>query len=106
MRLRRRWREAVALGPLASASSGLSVSFASLTTGVCTVSGATATMIAAGTCTIQASQAGNGVYAAAAPVSRSVGGLAAGNAQLHPQGESTAKANCAPGSAGWGSCWS
>ncbi len=60
----------------ASASSGLAVSFASQTTGVCTVSGSPATVfittfITAGTCTIQASQAGNSIWAAAAPVSRS-----------------------------------
>jgi hypothetical protein len=59
----------VALG--ASASSGLPVSFASLTPSVCTVSGATATMAGAGTCTIQASQPGNATYAAAPPVSQS-----------------------------------
>ncbi len=55
----------------ASASSGLTVTFASETTGVCTVSGMTATFVASGTCTIQASQAGNGTWAAATPVSRS-----------------------------------
>jgi hypothetical protein len=55
----------------ATASSGLSVSFASETTSVCTVSGAKATFVTAGTCTIQASQAGNGTWAAATPVSRS-----------------------------------
>jgi hypothetical protein len=59
----------------ATASSGLAVSFTSQTTGVCTVSGAmstfVATFVAAGTCTIQASQAGNGTWAAATPVSRS-----------------------------------
>ena len=55
----------------ATASSGLAVSFASQTTGICTVSGTSATFVAAGTCTIQASQAGNGTYAAATPVSQS-----------------------------------
>ena len=55
----------------ATASSGLAVSFASLTTPVCTVSGSTLTLVAAGTCTIQASQAGNGNYAAAANVNQS-----------------------------------
>ncbi len=55
----------------ATASSGLPVSFASLTTSVCTVSGSTATLVAVGTCTIQATQAGNGTYAAATPVSQS-----------------------------------
>lgn len=55
----------------ATASSGLPVSFASTTTSICTVSGSTATLIDAGNCTIQATQAGNGTYAAAAPVSQS-----------------------------------
>ncbi len=55
----------------ASASSSLPVSFASLTSNVCTVAGTTATMIAPGTCTIQASQAGNATYAAATSVKQS-----------------------------------
>ena len=42
----------------ASASSGLPVSYASSTTSVCTVAGSTATFVAAGTCTIVASQGG------------------------------------------------
>jgi sugar lactone lactonase YvrE len=40
----------------------LTVSFASSTTSVCTVSGTTATFLISGTCTIVASQAGNSVY--------------------------------------------
>ena len=52
----------------ATASSGLAVSFASTTPAVCTVSGSMATPLAAGTCTITASQAGNANYAAATPV--------------------------------------
>jgi streptogramin lyase len=55
----------------ATATSGLAVSFASLTPAVCTVSGNTASLIAAGNCTIQASQAGNNQYNPAANVSRS-----------------------------------
>jgi hypothetical protein len=55
----------------ATASSGLTVSFASQTTSVCTVSGTAATFLVAGTCTIQATQAGNGTYAAATPVAQS-----------------------------------
>ncbi len=54
----------------ASASSGLPVSFASSTTGVCTVLGNVASFIAAGSCTITASQAGNATYAPAAPVAQ------------------------------------
>ncbi|MGA3027312.1 MAG: BACON domain-containing carbohydrate-binding protein [Bryobacteraceae bacterium] len=55
----------------ASASSGLAVSFASTTSGVCTLSDTTVTLVAVGTCTIQATQAGNTSYAAATPVSQS-----------------------------------
>jgi outer membrane protein OmpA-like peptidoglycan-associated protein len=60
-------------GPVAltaTASSGLAVGIASNSTSVCTVSGATATLLAAGTCSITASQSGNGTYAAATPVTR------------------------------------
>jgi hypothetical protein len=55
----------------ATASSGLAVSFASTTTSVCTVSGSTVTLVAAGTCSITASQAGNEDFAAAGPVTQS-----------------------------------
>ena len=55
----------------ASASSSLAVNFATLTPAICSVSGSTATMLAAGTCSIQASQPGNGVYLAATPVVQS-----------------------------------
>jgi uncharacterized protein (TIGR03437 family) len=55
----------------ATASSGLPVSFNSQTTSVCTVSGSLVTLAAAGTCTIQATQPGNGTYLAATPVNRS-----------------------------------
>ena len=55
----------------ATASSGLTVSFASTTPSVCTVSGATVTLLAVGACTIQATQAGNGSYLAAPPVNQS-----------------------------------
>jgi hypothetical protein len=55
----------------ATASSGLPVSFASTTSTVCAVSGSTVTLVEGGTCTIQATQAGNADYAAAAAVSRS-----------------------------------
>jgi hypothetical protein len=47
------------------------VSFNSQTTSVCTVSGSTVTLVAVGTCTIQASQAGNANYLAATSVSQS-----------------------------------
>jgi len=62
---------ATSLALVATASSGLPVSFASTTPTVCSVTGATAKLLAAGTCTIIASQAGNGSYAAATPVTQS-----------------------------------
>ena len=55
----------------ATASSGLAVSFSSTTTGVCTVAGSTVTIVAAGTCTIVANQAGNANYNAAPQVTQS-----------------------------------
>jgi sugar lactone lactonase YvrE len=55
----------------ATASSGLAVNFASTTSAVCTVSSATVTLASAGTCAIQATQAGNANYAAATSVSQS-----------------------------------
>ncbi len=55
----------------ATASSGLTVTYASTTPAVCTVSGSTANLLAAGTCSITASQAGNTYYPAAAAVSQS-----------------------------------
>ena len=54
----------------ASADSGLPVSFASTTPAICTLSGNTLTLVAAGNCTITANQAGNGSFAAAATVTR------------------------------------
>jgi hypothetical protein len=55
----------------ATASSGLPVSFASNTPGVCTTAGNTVTLVAAGTCTIAATQGGNNVYNPAPPMARS-----------------------------------
>jgi hypothetical protein len=55
-----------------SASSGLTVSVASTTTSVCTISGTTVTYVSAGTCTLTADQAGNANYLAALQVSRSI----------------------------------
>ena len=56
---------------IASASSGLTVAFSSTTTGVCTVTGTTVTLVAAGTCTIAANQSGSGSYFAAPQVPQS-----------------------------------
>jgi len=61
-------------GPVAisaTSSSGMPVSFASLTPSTCGVTGNSVSLIAAGTCTIQASQAGGGNYLAAVSVSQS-----------------------------------
>jgi hypothetical protein len=46
-------------------ASGNPVTFTSLTSGVCVVTGSTVTGVSAGTCTIAANQAGNGTYSAA-----------------------------------------
>ena len=55
----------------AHASSGLPVSFSSDTTPVCTVAGSVVTTVAAGPCTITASQGGSARYAAAPDVRQS-----------------------------------
>ncbi len=58
-------------GLSATASSGLTVSFATTTPSVCSVSGTTVTVGVVGTCTITASQAGDSSYFAATDVTRS-----------------------------------
>lgn len=55
----------------ATASSGLTVAFASTTPSVCSLSSATVTIVAAGTCSITASQSGNANYIAAPNVIQS-----------------------------------
>lgn len=55
----------------ATASSGLAVTFASTTTGVCAIMGNTVSFVAAGTCTVQASQSGNTSYNPAPNVTQS-----------------------------------
>jgi len=62
--------EGISISLTASASSQLPVSFTSLTTTVCTVSGTSAQLLIAGTCTIQATQAGNATYLPATAVSQ------------------------------------
>jgi hypothetical protein len=54
----------------AAASSGLPVIFASTTQAVCTITGNTVTLLAAGTCSIVALQAGNANYSPATPVTQ------------------------------------
>jgi hypothetical protein len=55
----------------ATATSGLTVTFTSATTGTCSVAVATVQLLNPGTCTLDAHQAGNGTYAAASVASRS-----------------------------------
>jgi Putative Ig domain/Protein of unknown function (DUF1566) len=55
----------------ATSTSTLSVAFTTATSGVCTVSGTTVTIVSVGTCTINANQAGNADYEAASQVSQS-----------------------------------
>ncbi len=55
----------------ATSDSGLAVSLASTTPSICTLSGNTLTLVAAGNCTITADQAGNSSFAVAATVTRS-----------------------------------
>ncbi len=55
----------------ATASSGLPVTFTSGTGSVCAVSGNAVTVLAAGTCSITASQSGNATWSAATPVTQS-----------------------------------
>jgi hypothetical protein len=54
----------------ATTSSGLAVSYSSNSPTVCTVSGSSVTLVAAGTCSITANQAGNSKYAPATPVTQ------------------------------------
>ncbi len=56
----------------ATASSGLAVTFSSATSTVCTVSGSTVRFTAAGSCRINASQAGNASYNPAPTVSQTI----------------------------------
>ncbi|WP_205750431.1 IPTL-CTERM sorting domain-containing protein [Diaphorobacter sp. HDW4B] len=61
-----------AINPLATATSGLTVTYTSTTASICTVAGTTVIMVAAGTCTIAADQAGNGNWVAATQVLQNV----------------------------------
>lgn len=92
---------------VAATSSNLTVSFASTTPSVCTVSGTMATTVAVGTCTITASQDGNATYAPADPVSQSfqvtrglttitfaLGNQALGTAPSHRDGQHQRHGQC------------
>jgi len=54
----------------ATATSGLTVTFTSNSPSICAVTGTTLTLLAAGTCSVTASQTGNSMYAAASPVNQ------------------------------------
>lgn len=71
----------------ASADSGLAVSYSSSTPTTCSVDGTTGviTLLATGTCTIEADQAGDATYSAATPVSRSFAIVRAAQAITFPQ---------------------
>jgi len=56
---------------VASANSGLPVSFTTANSNICTVSGATLAVVGAGTCEVKASQAGNGNFNSAPDQTRS-----------------------------------
>ncbi len=62
----------------ATASSGLAVTFSSLTASTCTVAGNTVTLVALGACTVAADQTGNASYSAAPQVAQSFTVTAAG----------------------------
>ncbi len=57
---------------IATATSGLSVTFSSITPLTCSVSGSTVTGVAVGTCTVAANQVGNGTYAPSPHVTQNI----------------------------------
>jgi len=83
--------------PSASASSGLPVTLSTPTPATCTTGGPGVTLVAAGTCTLQAAQGGNGTYSPATPVTMSFSVSAA------PAGNRITRENLLPGSppSGW-----
>jgi hypothetical protein len=60
------------ISPAPSTTSGLPVTLTSTTPSVCMLSGLTVTKVTNGKCTLVATQAGNGTYLAAPPVTRSI----------------------------------
>jgi hypothetical protein len=76
------------------------VTFTSLTPAVCTVSGTTVTILSTGTCTIQADQAGNVNFAAAAPVTQSFEIAADGAAPPPPDTSQSGSSPLASASSG------
>jgi mono/diheme cytochrome c family protein len=88
----------------ATATSGLTVSFASATPSVCSVSGSTLNLRLPGTCTVVANQPGDANYAAAASVANTFYAVAANAAagkaayNLVVSGQSCASCHGVPGS--------
>ncbi|QNN55738.1 IPTL-CTERM sorting domain-containing protein [Diaphorobacter ruginosibacter] len=60
------------LAPVATATSGLAVTYTSLTPDICTMAGSAVRVLATGSCIIEANQLGNDYFTAATPVSQSV----------------------------------
>jgi alpha-tubulin suppressor-like RCC1 family protein len=89
----------------AAASSGLAVTFTSTTTSVCTISGATVTLVALGTCTINANQVGNANFNAALPVSQSFTVTNAAPAPLEAQLAAGGSHSCLITSSKGVKCW-
>jgi sugar lactone lactonase YvrE len=79
----------------ATASSGLAVTFSSLTSSVCSVSGSLVTGLTAGTCTVAATQSGNANYSSAPQVTQNITvaaatGLSPSSLTFGPQPRGTA----------------
>ncbi|MBS0569903.1 MAG: hypothetical protein JSS28_04810 [Proteobacteria bacterium] len=70
------------------------MTYVSNSTGVCTVSGSTATIVTAGTCSITASQGGNASYGAATPVTDLI--------TINPAGQTIAFTSTPPASPAYG----
>lgn len=60
------------IGPAATGLSSAAVTYSSLTPGVCSVAGATVTMVSAGTCTLAANQAGDANWGTAPQATQTV----------------------------------
>ncbi|CAN5165613.1 hypothetical protein BH11PSE11_BH11PSE11_18100 [soil metagenome] len=85
------------LNPVASASSGLAVTYTSTTNPVCTISGSVVTIVSAGTCTIAANQAGDATYSAAPQVTQNITiNVAAQTINFGPQAGKTFGVSASP----------
>ncbi|WP_395681452.1 choice-of-anchor J domain-containing protein [Dokdonella sp.] len=79
------------VSPPASASSGLAVVYGSPTTSVCTVAGATVSIVAAGTCTLTADQPGDAAWNPAPQVEQSLTINPAGQTLTFPSQTETSR---------------